>query len=111
MTTATVLVVLWLLIGVVVASRSIPWRDVSMHARFARMHATAEGAPQSPWADRVFFALAVLLWPVSCRWGKAFAQRPGDLTAAGDSGSVGGHGDGYRQPPLSDPHEPRIGAP
>lgn len=111
MTTTAFLVALWLLIGFVVASRSIPWRDVSLHARFARMTTTAAGAPVSPLADRVFFVLAALLWPVSCRWGKAFARRPDDLTAAGDSGSVGGHGDGYRQPPLSDPHEPGIGSP
>lgn len=111
MTNAIVFAVLWLLIGVVVASRAIPWRDVSLHARFARMTTTAAGAPVSPLADRVFFVLVALLWPVSCRWGKAFARRPDDLTAAGDSGSVGGHGDGHRQPPLSDSHEPRIGAP
>lgn len=107
----------WFLIGCVVASRSIPWRDVSFHATFARMTTTAAGAPVSPWADRLFFVLAALLWPLSCRWRRLGAFRAPssesreDLTEAGARGSVGMHGDGHRQSAFSDPLEPGDRAP
>lgn len=106
--------VVWLLVGCLVAARSIPWRDVSFHASFARMTTTAAGAPVSPWADRLFFVLAALLWPVACRWRRlgAFSHRPPeDLTPAAGGGSVGEYGDGHRQPTLSAPLEPGDRAP
>ena len=111
MTIALILVALYLAVGVVVAARCVPWQEISLHARFARMTTDAGGAPRSPMADRVFFVLAVLLWPFACRWHRlgAFAAR--DLTAGEPSGSVGDHGDGHRQPPLSDPFEPWQSAP
>jgi hypothetical protein len=105
-------VALWWLIGVVVAARSIPWRDVSLHAPWARMR-TDGGAPSSPMADSWFFVFAVVFWPVSWRWSHVARwnepttihreQSAMGLTADDLHASVGPHGDRHRQLAFSDP--------
>jgi hypothetical protein len=60
----------YLIVGVLVALRAVPWADVSIHAPFARRTGGANaGDPvRSPSADRLFFAVVVLLWPVAWRF-------------------------------------------
>lgn len=67
MTLALVLLAAWCAIGVVVAARAVPWRDVSFHAPWARIDLD-HVSPRSLWADRVFFLLAAVLWPFAARW-------------------------------------------
>lgn len=94
---AAVAVAVWLLVGAVVATLSIPWRDVQFHARWCPMRPDERGAPVSRFAGPAFFALAAVLWPFTMRWhrlgffrgtdaptqGEAAPQPPPPVAAAG----------------------------
>lgn len=65
-----IIVAAYLCVGLVVALRAVPWADVSIHAPFARRTGGAhqDDPVVSPAADRLFFWLCVLLWPVAWRF-------------------------------------------
>lgn len=59
----------WLAVGLAVASLAIPWREIAVHARFAPMRLEDGQPPRSPWwVAGLFWALCVVLWPFAWRW-------------------------------------------
>jgi len=59
----------WLLVGAIVATFVMPWREVSIHARWAPMQLEPDRPPRSPWyVSLAWWLICAALWPFAWRW-------------------------------------------